>query len=120
MALELIMGDDGILRTRISGEMDKITVDQFQREIEPFLEAATQDKPLNNILFPENLGRISYEVRRYFTGLNHNPRYGMVAIINPPRPIRVLSNFILKATRRENINFFDDEEQALSWIKNGT
>jgi hypothetical protein len=117
MALEVNMGDDGILRIKISGDMDRFAVEHLQREIVPFMDAATQENRLNNIIFPENLGRISYAARRFFTDLNHNPRYGMVAIVNPPRAVRVLGRFILKATQRDNLDFFENEEQAISWIK---
>jgi len=117
MALEVIMEDDGILRIKISGDMDKVAVDNLQREIKPFMEAATPESPLNNIVFPQNMGKISYAARRYFTDLNNNSQYGKVAFVNPPRAMRVLSKFILKATNRDNIGFFDNEEQSISWIK---
>jgi hypothetical protein len=117
MALEVFMEDDGILRIKISGNMDKVTVDNLQREIKPFMEAATPEKPLNNIIFPENIGKISYAARRYFTDLNHNSQYGKVAIVKPPRAFRVLGKFVLKATNRNNIGFFENEAQSISWIK---
>jgi hypothetical protein len=117
MALEVTMEDDGILRIKISGDMDKAAMDNLQREIKPFMEAATPENPLHNIIFPENMGRISYAARRYFTDLNHNSQYGKVAIVNPPRSVRVLGMFVSKATNRDNIGFFEDEEQSISWIK---
>jgi hypothetical protein len=117
MALEVIMEDDGILRIKISGDMDKVAVDHLQREIKPFLEAATQESPLNNIIFPENIGKISYTARRFFTDLNLSSKFGKVAIVNPPRSVRVLGKFVLKATNRNNIGFFENEEQSISWIK---
>ena len=117
MALDVIMGDDGILRIKISGDMDKVAVDNLQRELKPFIEAATPKNPLNNIIFPKNMGRVSYAARRFFTDLNHNPQFGKAAIVNPPRVVRVLGRFVLKATNRKNIDFFENEEQSISWIK---
>lgn len=117
MAHELKMGEDGILRITISGDMDKSIVEIFQRDYYPFLEASTQENPLNNLIFSGRLGKLSSAARRFFTQLNHDPRYGMVALVDPPRRARVLGRFILKATNRDNINFFDSEEQALTWLK---
>ena len=117
MALEVTMEDDGILRIKISGDMDRVAVDNLRREIKPFIEAATAENPINSIIFPENTGRISYVARRYLTDLNHNSHYGKVAIVNPPRAVRVLGKFISKATNRDNIGLFDNEEESISWIK---
>jgi len=31
--------------------------------------------------------------------------------------VRVLVSFVLKATRRDNIRFFETEEEALAWLQ---
>lgn len=117
MAHELTMNNDGILRTAISGDLDRSVIDTLQGDYQSFLEASTPAVPLNNILFTERVGRISSTARRFFTELTNDPRFGFAAIITPPRRVRVLGKFILKATGRENINFFNNEEEALNWLK---
>ena len=117
MAHELTMHNDGILRTTIAGDLDRSVVDTLQGDYQPFLEASTPAVPLNNILFPERVGRISSNARRFFTELTNDPRFGSAAIVSPPRRVRVLGKFILKATGRENIHFFENEAEALDWLK---
>jgi hypothetical protein len=118
MAFKIKMAQDGILRVHLEGDIDQGIVKSFKREYSPYVEASTPEVPLNNIIFLHNLGKLSHAARRYLTELNQDPRYGLAAFINPPRKVRVLGQFIQKATGRDNIKFFNNENEALSWMKN--
>jgi hypothetical protein len=117
MAHSITMENDGILRIRLSGNVDQVQVKHLKADLEIFLAAATQENPLNSIIFPENIGKLSHNARKFFAEVNRDTRIGMLAIMNPPRPIRILSRFISKATKGENINFFSNETEAVAWIK---
>lgn len=117
MPHQLIMGTDGILRTTLSGDLDRGTIDRLREDYQPFLIAATATDPLNNLLHTARVGKISSAARRFFTELTGDPRFGLAAFINPPRRVRVLGKFILKATGRQNMNFYQSEENALDWLK---
>lgn len=117
MPHELIMGEDGILRTTIAGDLDRSVIDRLSEDYQPFLEAATASNPVNNLLHTARVGKLSSAARRFFTELTGDSRFGFAAIIDPPRRVRVLGKFILKATGRENISFYQSEEKALLWLK---
>lgn len=117
MANEVVMGKDGFLRITLSGDLDRGNIEMLRQDYSPFLEASTPEIPLNNVLFAHNAGKMSSAARRYFTDLNLDPKYGFLAIVNPPRRVRVLAKFILKATGRKNIAFFEDEKKAIEWLK---
>lgn len=117
MALNVTMENDGILRIRISGDMDKVQVDHLKNELSLFLDAATDENPLNSIIIPENIGKLSYYARRFFTEVNQDTRVGMLSIINPPRAVRILGKFIVKATKSDKFRFFSEEDEAVEWIK---
>lgn len=117
MAITIKMGDDGILRMHISGNLDNVQVKKLRREITPFLEASTPEHPLNTISTTEKIGKVSFASRKYFTEINSHPCMGLLAILNPPRVVRILGKFIVMATKRDNINFFSDEAEAIAWIK---
>ena len=117
MTHELNMADNGILRITISGDLDRSMLEPLRKDYQPFLDASTVENPLNNLMFTENLGKISSAARKYLTDLNKSPKYGLVAFVNAPRRVRVLGKFILKATNRKNLKFFESEEQALEWLK---
>jgi hypothetical protein len=111
------MGEDGFLRIKLSGDLDGSVIENFRQDYIPFLDASTDENPLNSMVDAHQIGKISSTARKFFTNLNHDPRYGLVALIGAPRAARVLGKFILKATNRDNINFFDNEEDAVIWLK---
>lgn len=117
MAITIKMGDDGILRMHISGDMDNVQVKNLQREITPFLEASTPEHPLNVISTTGEIGKVSFASRKYFAEINKHPCMGLFSILNPPRVVRILGRFIIAATKRDNIKFFSDETEAIAWIK---
>ena len=79
--------------------------------------ASTAENPLNNILDTSRIGKFSSAARKFFTEINKDTRYGKVAMVNAPRVARVLSKFVIKATGRDNIRFFENEEEAVNWVK---
>jgi hypothetical protein len=117
MAHNIQMGNDGILRVILYDDLDRGVVESLRRDFAPFIEAATPQNPLKTIFFMDSLGKISSTARKYFTDLNADPRLGLVAFINPPRRARVLGRFILRATGKNNILYFENENQALDWLR---
>ncbi len=116
MTFKINMGQDGILRITLSGDMDRVIIENLRRDYAPYVNASTPENPLRNIFTFKNLGKLSSTARQYLTDLNKDPRYGLVAFIEPPRQARVLGRFITKATGRQNIQFFENEKQAVAWI----
>ena len=117
MSFKIKMAQDGILRVQLEGDLTQGLIESFKRDYSPYVEASTREIPLNNIIYMENLGTLSYEARQYLTELLKDERYGLAAFINPPRKARVLGQFIQKATGRHNIRYFTNEKEALSWLK---
>lgn len=117
MAHNIQMGNDGFLRINLYDDLDRGIVETLRQDFEPFIQAATPQNPLKTIFFMKSLGKISSTARKYFTDLNADPRLGLVAFINPPRRARVLGKFILKATGKNNILYFENEGQALDWFR---
>jgi hypothetical protein len=117
MAYQLTLGEDRYLRFVMLGDMDALSVTNFEREYRLYLDASTSQRPIYMIVFAGQMGKISSQARNLYMQINSDPRLGLVAIVNPPRTLRVLAQFILKATGRANINFFDSEDEAIDWIR---
>lgn len=117
MTFKINMEQDGILRIHLEGDLNHGNVESFKREHMPYVEASTSDLPLKSILFVQHLGRLSSSARQYLTDLNKDPRYGFAAYVQPSRRARVLGQFITKATGRDNIKYFNNETEALTWMK---
>lgn len=117
MAHEIQMGLDGILRTRVLGDMDRIAMDALLKDLQPYFEAATDQARLNMILDSSQINKLSSYARKRFTLMNQDTRIGKIAILNASRSMRVFTSFVNKATLRNNIQLFDRDDQAINWIK---
>lgn len=118
MPFEIRMGSDGILRIIFSGDLDHTVLDTLQRELSPYVEASTPGKPLKNMMYFQQIGQLSPTVRRYLSDLNQDERLGQTAFIHPPRKARVLGKFMLNASGRDNIRYFEQEGEAITWLQN--
>ena len=117
MAHELTMGEDGILRYKIFGDVDKNAIDGFMRDFNQYLNAATDTAPINMIVYSSEIGKLTSVARRAFMQMNTDTRFGKIAMLDAPRMMRVFANFVAKATNRKNIEFFETEETAIRWLK---
>jgi hypothetical protein len=118
MARKISMGDDGILRMELIGDIDKGDMEAYVKDVTPFLEAATEAEPLLVLTDSSRSGKLSSGARKLSAEVNRDPRMGKTAVIGEGRRyFRVMAGFILKATGRDNIRFFDTEEEALTWLK---
>lgn len=117
MAHTVMMGEDNILRVQFEGEIGKEEIEAFLEDYMPYLEAASEGNPLRVLALPAiGSGKFSSHARKTLARLNDDPRLGKSATIGIDRYARVLVSFVLKATGRENIAFFDTEEEALAWL----
>ncbi len=117
MAHEIDMRDDGILWLAQIGDVDKEDMDAFLEDLTPFLEAATEAQPLLILSDTNRTGKLSASARKLLAGLGRDPRLRKTAIVGSGRYTRVVAGFINKAAGRDNICFFDSEEEAIAWLK---
>ena len=111
MPYQMTMREDGILKIVFEGALER-------NELEHYLESATPEAPLRTLTTTDQVGqKVSSVVRKAFANLNADPRLGKSATVGLDRYLRVLVGFVLKATGRNNIRFFDSEELAVVWLK---
>jgi hypothetical protein len=117
MTHELNLGQDGILRVSFSGSVERADIETYTSDLEPFLGQASADMPLQFIAYAGREDRFSLAARHKMAELNADPRIGKVAVLGAARLNLVLGTIILKFTQRNNIRFFNHEEDALRWLK---
>jgi hypothetical protein len=119
MPYQMQMDDDGILRIDLSNAtMERGEIDAFVRDFHIHLDAATREMPLRTLTIAHQSGaKLPPRTRKIFAELNHDPRLGKSATLGLNRYTRVLVAFVLKATGRDNIRFFDTAEEALTWLR---
>lgn len=108
---------DNIIRTTFIGDIDNEAFDAFMKDIQPFLEQASPEKPLKSFMDASREGKYSARARQELARLGRDPRIGSVAVINSQPFTRVMGVFMMKVTGRDDIRFFDDEESALAWLR---
>jgi hypothetical protein len=118
MPYQIMVREDGIVKISFEGALERDELDQFVDDVTRCMESATPETPLCTLVIADQTGmRFSPAVRKALTNLNADPRLGKCATVGIDRYTRVLVGFILKATRRDNIRFFDSEELALVWLQ---
>jgi hypothetical protein len=117
MTYELMLGEDGILRATFIGNTDKEEAEAYHKDMVQFLELSSEEKPLHLIVYVDRAGKFSAEARKSFSRLNEDPRMGNIAYLGANRFVRVITGFVLKASGRHNMRFFDSETQAVTWLK---
>ncbi len=117
MAHKLYMDDDGILRMGFIGDVDLEAVTAWHKDVMPFIEAVDEETGLDLLIDASREGKMSRVARRTFTKVNDDQRLKKIAVVNINRFNRVMAIFIMKATGRNNICFFDTDEEALVWLK---
>jgi hypothetical protein len=111
------MRDDGVLWLAQIGDVDEEDMEAFLDELTPYLEAATEVQPLLVLSDTSRTGKLSAIARRLLAGLGRDPRLRKTAILGSGRYTRLVASFINKATGRDNIRFFESEQEALAWLK---
>ncbi len=119
MSHQFIVIEDGLLNSAFIGDVNEESIVEFNERLSPFLDTATPDNPIHFLADASHEGRWSGAARRAFTKMfATDPRLGKVAIINAARFTRVMATFIIKATgRHDAVRFFDNETEALAWLK---
>lgn len=119
MPYQMQVEDDGIVRINFGGgTLEHDEVDDFVRDFTAYLDVAAPEMPLRTLTVADQSGvKLSPKTRKAFAALNLDRRLGKSATVGINRYTRVLVGFVLKATGRDNIRFFDTEEEALVWLR---
>lgn len=116
MAHKVEMGDDGILRMIFVGdvsEADKVVM----KEADLLMEAASGTEPFAVLSDVIRAGKLSSAARKNLAAMGSDPRMGKNTIVGASRYQRVMAGFVIKASGRDGIRFFDSDEKALTWLK---
>jgi hypothetical protein len=104
---------DDLVRLAFIGDIDEADVEVLIQDLQPHLDGVAASNALHMLVDASRDGKMSSAARRTFTDLNKDARFGRVGICQISRVNKVIATFIMKATGRQNIRFFDTEEEAL-------
>ena len=75
------------------------------------------DKKVNCIVDLTNAGRPSSKARKIYKELIEHEKLNKFALFGVDSFAKVLSSFVMGVSRKENMRFFSDKEEALVWLK---
>ena len=116
MAYEIRMDDDGILRIIGEGEFHEQMAEAVMRDLEPYLQAAEGGRPLLLLSDVRQSGKLSTRARALLAELGQDPRLAKNAVLGVGRYTRVMASFINKASGRDNLRFFETDQEAIAWL----
>lgn len=116
MANKVFKGKDGIIRNIYTGDQDYDTIDDVVQKTKEFYREV--GKPLKILVNLEHVGRLNKGVLLGALKALRTNIYEKIAIVKSTVIYRALSHFVIKASGREDkIKFFDEEDEALGWLK---
>ena len=111
---------DNLVKVTFIGDRNEADIRAFIQDFQPYLDAVTVDNSLNVLFYSSRReGQLSPGIRRAYADIYKDPRLGHIGVCHVKPAIRVFATFLMKATGRQNIGFFDTEEEALAWLDKG-
>lgn len=117
MAHQFQMQDNGILLVTLQGDFTEADLDDYLAQLSSYLEPLGTDERLVSFLDTTELSNVSPNVRRAVTDFVKDPRFGKTAVLGSNRFVKVLIDFLLRASGRDHIHYFTDETAAWEWLK---
>ena len=119
MSFDVRMGQDGISRVTLSGDLDSMVTEQPAPGDGTFCECldtgtATETDSISSSSMDGYLPSPAQVSDFSASGSTHRED----GLHPPPRHARVLAQFIQKASGRDTIVPFDQENDALKWLQN--
>lgn len=109
--------NEEILFTGFWDEHEKKDAEEYKSKFEEFAEKIPGTEPLRILADVSRQTKTSNEARRIYNEVSKHPRSGISAICGANIMIRVVTAFIIAATRRKNIKSFATVEEGLEWLK---
>ena len=118
MGFKISKIEENIIRFDMLGDFDAEDASAcFNQTTALFAEAALRGKKLHVYVDTTQFGNMSVEGRRMFSKMNKDERQGSVAMVGVNRILKIMVRFIMVASGQDNVRFFDNEAQAIKWLK---
>jgi len=111
---------ENIISLDLIGDFSAEDATNHVLEMDPILERlSASGNQVHFLVSTAELGKISLEGRRSFGERNGDPRLGSTAVVGVNRFLKIVAQFVMVASGKQNIRFFDaaDEVSALNWLK---
>lgn len=116
MAFTLQQDDAGILQVKINDEFTEEDLKAYMAQIDDILADLPEGETLLSFIDTTDLGKVNPNLRRSVGDFLNNPKFGNTAVLGNSRIIKVMIDFVLKASGRQHMKYFTDQDEAYDWL----
>lgn len=116
MTHQFHLQNNGVLLVTFKGDFTEAELDDYLTQLKSYIEPLDVDERLISFLDASELTNVSPNVRRAVNDFVKDPRFGKTAVYGTNRFVKVLIDFILKASGRDHIRYFTDRDSAWNWL----
>lgn len=117
MAFTLQLDETGILQVKIDGEFTEEDLNAYMAQIDSILEDVPDNETIQSFIDTTDLGKVNPNLRRSVGDFLDNPKFGSTAVLGNSRVIKVMIDFVLKASGRQHMKYFTERDEAYDWLK---
>lgn len=110
------MQPNGILQVKVVGDFSDEDTEGYLQELYAYADKLPEGEQLHSLLDATGIGKVSPNVRRAVASSLEDPRFGKTAVWGDNRFVKVLVDFLLKATGRQDMRYFTGKEEAINWL----
>ena len=119
MSYTINKDDDGILQVVISGEFTEEELKVYMHDISEIMVDLPENEKMKTFIDTTELGRVNPNLRRSVGDFLDDQRFGETAVLGSSRVVKVMIDFVLKASGRHHMKYFTDRAEAEAWLFNG-
>ena len=106
---------DNIMYTTVVGEVDESTAIAIREAQLNFLNMV--EGKVNSLVDLNKAGKQPPEARKIGKEMFEYERFGKIALFGLHPVARVIASFVIGITKKKDIRFFNNVEEALAWLK---
>jgi hypothetical protein len=116
MAYTLHVDDEGILQVSITGDFTQEELNLYMQDLTGILDGIPEGERIKSFIDTTELGRVNPNLRRTVGDFMDNKKLGITAVLGNSRVVKVMIDFVLKASGRHHMKYFTDQNEATTWL----
>lgn len=118
MSYTINKDDNDILQVKISGDFTEEELIAYMHDISEIMGDISENEKVKTFIDTIELGRVNPNLRRSVGDFLDDKRFGETAVLGSSRVVKVMIDFVLKASGRHHMKYFTDRDEAESWLLN--
>lgn len=110
------VGDDHIIYVTAVGEVDDQFATKYRDTFYEVLDFFSEDRKAYFLINLDKIGKQSPEARKLWNSITADKRVKAAAVFGAKLISKVILNFVVSLSSRQNMKFFNNEKEAKQWL----